>query len=370
MTVPGMSSRPTSQKTVRSSRSMKPDNITRLCAECCSAAAIPQGEPSAFQVSEPRSVNPSAPGPIPRRPLLLKQWPFVFGTSVQSISITAWRTLTNDHPGLVRQLGRYSKAIDLMVGKDIVTLVTQVVGDGPYNVVVNELPSGDLPKSARVLWSRGKLALGPWILQFSPTSRLWDCRPAWERLHPHHEALNRLGDLVRRAALLSGSASPLAQAGADDAQAPVEGFRRALGSAAQMPNEPHLVSLSGATAEIAGWGPGLTPSGDDFLAGCLLALWAMQHPARQALAETIYSAAAPRTTLLSAALLRAAAMGHAPQSWHDLLDALDTPHSPRLEPATRAVLASGATSGFDALVGFTTAVGWLTHGRPFCIPGG
>lgn len=73
--------------------------------------------------------------------------------------------------------------------------------------------------------------------------------------------------------------------------------------------------------ELAGRGPGLTPYGDDLLAGYLtgLVLWGGER----ATAEEIAEAAAVRTTSLSAALLRHAARGELPEPAHELLEVGD-----------------------------------------------
>src|SRR5262249_13546495 len=60
--------------------------------------------------------------------------------------------------------------------------------------------------------------------------------------------------------------------------------------------------------DLLGRGPGLTPAGDDVLAG-LLAGRAAYGPDDRALADDICALAPSRTTALSAALLRHAARG-------------------------------------------------------------
>jgi hypothetical protein len=69
---------------------------------------------------------------------------------------------------------------------------------------------------------------------------------------------------------------------------------------------------------LAGRGGGLTPYGDDVLAGYAagLVLWRGDHAQAQAVA----AAAAPRTTLLAATLLRHAARGELPEPAHALLE--------------------------------------------------
>jgi hypothetical protein len=115
--------------------------------------------------------------------------------------------------------------------------------------------------------------------------------------------------------------------------------------------------LTGAAAALAGLGPGLTPAGDDFLAGVM---WGLRFSPDgrdvDTLCATIAAAAAPRTTLLSAALLRTAGAGLADAHWHALFDALDQDRGEDAAAALEAVLSQGATSGADAWAGFQWAL--------------
>ncbi len=108
-------------------------------------------------------------------------------------------------------------------------------------------------------------------------------------------------------------------------------------------------SLRRGSEQLAGWGPGLTPAGDDYLCGTMLRA-RLDHPAGETLCQVVAEAAAPRTTTLSAAWLRAAANGECTAAWHRLLGALVGRGV--LEAALLSVLAHGATSGADTLAGF------------------
>ncbi|MEP6697241.1 MAG: DUF2877 domain-containing protein [Pseudonocardiales bacterium] len=101
-----------------------------------------------------------------------------------------------------------------------------------------------------------------------------------------------------------------------------------------------------APAALVGLGEGLTPAGDDVLAGVLLAL---RHLGRPECADLLWASISDevprRTTALSAALLAAAAAGDALPQVVDLLAAL-AGHRP-VEPALDRLLAVGSTSGSD-----------------------
>jgi hypothetical protein len=125
--------------------------------------------------------------------------------------------------------------------------------------------------------------------------------------------------------------------------------------------EGDLQRLQEGAAGLAGLGGGLTPAGDDFLAGAMVWAW-LAHPAPAPLCRALVEVAIPRTTTLSAALLRAAARGECSAPWHALLAALSAEPSEEGEAEIRAavhgILAHGATSGADGLAGFLYT--WLT----------
>ena len=96
---------------------------------------------------------------------------------------------------------------------------------------------------------------------------------------------------------------------------------------------------------LAGRGPGLTPAGDDILAGYVAGLTLFHH--REPEAEAIAGRAARLTTALSATLLRHAAKGELPEPAHAWLEGGDP----------RALEAFGHTSGRCLMLGLTLAVG-------------
>jgi hypothetical protein len=105
---------------------------------------------------------------------------------------------------------------------------------------------------------------------------------------------------------------------------------------------------------LAGRGPGLTPEGDDLLCGYAagLVLWHGRRKEARAIAE----AAAPRTTLLSATLLRHAARGELPEPAHALLERGDL----------AALSGFGRTSGSAIARGLALACGAGRAGAILC----
>jgi uncharacterized protein DUF2877 len=104
--------------------------------------------------------------------------------------------------------------------------------------------------------------------------------------------------------------------------------------------------------QLLGRGPGLTPQGDDVLAGYLAGAAAYGIPADDVRA-LVDGEAASRTTTLSAALLRHAAVGEAIPQVSGLLDALAG--SRPLDPALAELFAVGHTSGAALASGVVAA---------------
>lgn len=113
-------------------------------------------------------------------------------------------------------------------------------------------------------------------------------------------------------------------------------------------------ALHTAVLGLLGLGPGLTPAGDDVLAGALVALTAARHPSTTRLLSAVVAAEpARRTTLVSAGLLAHAARGECVPQLADLLTALDTKAGTDAgtEGAVDRLLTVGHSSGPALLLG-------------------
>lgn len=112
------------------------------------------------------------------------------------------------------------------------------------------------------------------------------------------------------------------------------------------------------TARLAGLGPGLTPSGDDMLAGILIALYLWPDISRrlgpQLVSRLVAEEASGRTGTISRAYLEAARRGEASAAWHELVRLLPAGEDRSLDAAAR-IFQTGETSGADMLAGFVFA---------------
>lgn len=201
-------------------------------------------------------------------------------------------------------------------------------------------------------------------------ARVWD-----PRLVPIADVVRDPGGVEQVTKALAGITAIL------DAEAPQGGLARPgvrppraehamaqLAGALRAEDADRAAALARQAAEaLAGLGAGLTPSGDDVLAGAMIAL-ALLAPARAPLlAGEIVAAARGRTTRISQAYLETAGAGDAGEAWHGLAAVLRAPQHAGvadLGDAVRQIMAFGETSGSDMLAGFVLGMRELLGRQP------
>lgn len=160
-----------------------------------------------------------------------------------------------------------------------------------------------------------------------------------------------------------GSPDVMALKKAAQARVPAEGFGCLVAgthNALSVHAQPALEAIDrwlvgnalGAEAEqLIGLGPGLTPSGDDYLGGVMVALHSLDRGAHAAaLWRWLEPRLAPRTSAISAAHLAAAAAGEAHEALHACLVELFKPDG-SWDPVLSQLDAVGHGSGWDGLAG-------------------
>lgn len=137
------------------------------------------------------------------------------------------------------------------------------------------------------------------------------------------------------------------------AQARFDAIRAAL-------EQDDLRAFEAAALRVLGLGPGLTPSGDDFVGAILFALaHAPRTEFRQhmpALQTRIRAAARTRSNVISAALLDDLMQGASYAALHEMLAALQSDSAAQIAPALQGLLRLGASSGADMLAGLLLAL--------------
>ena len=257
-----------------------------------------------------------------------------------------------------RILAVFQNACDLVSReKEVIGVVGPGIGNGPLNVVVDRdyAPFQGLQAGAPARLDRRHVQLGGLEIALNGAT-VWEPRPNWAVLRAHRcGAATRLSSLSRLCRVRGPDNSLFTlvdQApGAASAHSPMGVAARRAADALREGWTGNGASLREGARLMAGLGGGLTPSGDDFLAG--LMLWArVAHPDPDGFCRGVVQTAANLTTTLSGAFLRAAARGECSAPWQALLAALVDGDDAALMGAAERVLSRGATSGVDALAGF------------------
>ena len=265
----------------------------------------------------------------------------------RSVSRVVWEQL-DTLPRSVNLLGQFDRSIDLLAGEEVIALVIPQIGNGPFYIVVDRLPADPFPEQLWADWDGEALYLGGWTIRFSLPPVIWEPRVNWEKVDLSYYSLSCFRKLAQEdavcrdchslfSAVVLGSAPPL------------------VGQLGKALFELDIDGVSFCAARIAGLGMGLTPAGDDFLAGVMLALHAydaLPVTRKRLILQTIYTAVEGRSTRLSKAYLKAAYEGMADAHWHRLLYALTHEGETNLRGAAAEALRFGGTSGLDMANGF------------------
>jgi hypothetical protein len=256
---------------------------------------------------------------------------------INTLSLTAsvndW-LVNSDYPRILHVFDKVCNLIN--EHGDVLSIVTQQIGNGPFNLVIDDKVSFSeyLNVESPISIHDNKLILGDLTINCAG-AKLWSPRPDWGKLHVHRNIVR-----IQVASLRIANYQPFLS------DSELSNFSTAL-------VKVDISSVENITSQLAGLGPGLTPAGDDFILGAVFAAWII-HPYEIAtlLVKEITNTAAPLTTSLSAAWLRSAGKGDAGILWHHFFDALISHDHIQIIRAMDRILATGETSGADALAGF------------------
>lgn len=252
-----------------------------------------------------------------------------------------------------------------MVSDDghVLSLVTEAVGDGPFNLVLPDVDfSGHVSFSARVESSADRLCIGEIEID-TRSARGWEARPDWQQIRMQTKRLR--GNLAHILAALENSRPHEGLAGLTvDLAVERDTLTETLLRQARPSAEKLVFGLRAAdeslcrqgARELAGLGGGLTPAGDDWIVGALVGSWVLWSESEAARLGGVVTQAAQQSPALSYAWIRAAAEGECNARWHGLLGTLQGDDDSRIRIAAQSVLAQGHTSGADALAGFLTVL--------------
>lgn len=234
-------------------------------------------------------------------------------------------------PGTGMVIARHGKAAYVRCAGRILALTSTAVPPGPVHLRCRELP--DLTEGENVSLRAEMITGTGWAVRLRA--------PTWRATLPDPTAFAAVTGLptLPPARLLEG---PLPEVWPDHAEVLAAG------------------DLLRAADVLGGRGPGLTPAGDDVLAGLLLGAATLWGPT-PALAVT---AAAARTNDIATEFLRWAARGQSIAPAHDLLDAIAGDDTAAAGQALVELRSFGATSGTDLAYGITLALRHLPRAPP------
>ena len=281
----------------------------------------------------------------------------------RSIASTTWGWFQDPKPARVMHV--FDNACNLVAEDgEVFSLVTAGVGDGPFNIVLPPINFCDhAAEDTKVRIEQARIGIGELDIDLTPAQR-WESRFDWEIFHKKQPSLlicaGLLDDVLVKVAPIESFVQLIRprESGVGEIEAQillsanvpagtlVEGLR-------SMDEE---LCRTGAR-KLAGLGAGLTPDGDDFMMGAILALGArLAGEGVQETASWVSLEAAPLTTPIAAAWLKAASRGECSVRWHDLLQAMRGENEVNIRSAAGAIIDQGHTSGASALAGFTAVL--------------
>ncbi len=256
--------------------------------------------------------------------------------------------------GAYRVHSRFGRAVNFLSGKGVVAVVEPEIGSGPLNVVVDELAPAD----------RDDLDIGSRLVGLAGQSLAW--RP--DQIYDSSLAIVRgsaaafTRNLPIFTRLLSENAPTYSLVFLCDPLHLVHfrsGFAREFALHVQRCVQDIFGGhLHRGIRRLRGCGFGLTPSGDDFIAGLLIGLNLLERIHRRDFGETrrlVYAAARSRN-LLTDIFLSLAYEGRVCAKMKNLLTALLNAGAREIRRSTEELCSVGETSGADLATGFLLTV--------------
>ena len=256
----------------------------------------------------------------------------------------------------VHVLNRFDKACNLINEHGaVISIVTAEIGNGPLNMVLPVPALPPITEGTVVHCDHAQLIAPSWVIH-TDKAALWDATlPPADNVQ--FQTIIQIAKQVLRG-YPDSLAQPYLLLPASESCFQNTVLRHIAEAAALVLKaiaNYDDVALVAAVTGLAGKGFGLTPSGDDWLLGCLVALHlTKRHDQAQLMAQESSS----RTTPLSGAILHMAGQRKCSQPWHALVHAKTTEQT---RTAIKIIARHGHSSGADALTGFVQMLECLSQ---------
>jgi hypothetical protein len=280
---------------------------------------------------------------------------------VQARSIASPTLAWLRDPKPARVLHVFKDACNLVAEDgEVLSLVMPTIGEGPFNIILGPLQFSDhISAESAVSFDNGKIRIGALEIALTP-AQVWEPRFDWKSFRDKQDSLSLSAAALEEVLVEVAPVDSFVQL-IRSGESSVREIETQILLSAQEPARFLVQGLLRGDEELcrtsarklAGLGAGLTPDGDDFMMGCILALWACwAGEGVEQVASWVSLEASSRTTTLAAAWLRAASRGECSARWHDLLQAILRENEENIRSATQAIIQQGHSSGASALAGF------------------
>jgi hypothetical protein len=237
------------------------------------------------------------------------------------------------------------------VQNNLVALVLPELLNGPFHIVVKDLPLQKPQRTVFIQRSGKQINMGDWSFIITRYTKQWNPRPQWGDIDLEPAQIDLLLQSIDN---VFQTRTSLYDQSSDDVEVllgkrRINDFWRALCLR-------NITGIANAARAIMGRGPGLTPAGDDFLAGIMISFLLLQYPETASVSRLLAETSRECTTKVSIAYFSAIAAGLVDERWHRFLKALNTGNQQLLESAIHLILTFGASSGSDMLKGFIAGI--------------
>lgn len=255
-------------------------------------------------------------------------------------------------PGVYQVHSTFDKVINFTSGENFISLVTSEIASGPANIVVNDIDLSTIStlkiSQSSLLINENKLKLSPDLL-YSSSIKIdsFDPRRFFYSLDMFEELVCENARQKSLAFLLDDKRT-LHFTSSFEKEVIIR-FKKTIKAL----NENKIIE---AINYIKGVGLGLTPSGDDFIAGLMIGLNLQSKLFKttyKPVLKEIYTNAKSKN-LISNHFLKMAEEGRVDLNFKNLINSLLSNNYLDVYEATLKVLKCGETSGADLAVGFLT----------------
>ncbi len=273
---------------------------------------------------------------------------------VVETGLLAHAILQNDSRGEI--IAAFRRSIYVALGGRLICVGSRTLGSGPLHVLYNSWPTDGFNAGQSVTVVGHVLDIEGMPPADFVSAPIWrpDLAPGWS-LPTLTNGLQAADEFWRKMAGDDGLA-PLGRSSPAQSSRLIEAARPGADALIRLvEREGQGAAAEGASTaaiiDLIGMGPGLTPSGDDFLLGGLLALDALGLVEARDILWDICRPRLENTNEISRAHLEAAALGYGAAALHAAIHATMAGRVERLGYALSAVSEIGQTSGRDSFTG-------------------